>query len=146
MTKTHLKRAQIKEVFPKVLQNHLGIVTNACLEVGLDRSSYYKMRKLDGEFAAKCDEVIETTADFVESALLNRIRDGDTPSIIFYCKTKLKHRGYVERIETTGKDGAPLNPIQLSERDNEIIKRSLQRMQEKQSHVNKEADGNTSVH
>ena len=35
---------------------------------------------------------------------------------MFYLKTKGKHRGYVERNETTGKDGGPLS-IAVSPQD-----------------------------
>lgn len=34
----------------------------------------------------------------------------DASAVIFFLKTKGKHRGYVERSELTGKDGAPIAP------------------------------------
>ena len=41
----------------------------------------------------------ETAMDMVESKILEGIKDGNTAMIIFYAKTKMKHRGYVERQE-----------------------------------------------
>lgn len=38
----------------------------------------------------------------IEHALLNKISSGDTAAIFFYCKTKLKIRGYTERSEVAG--------------------------------------------
>ena len=39
------------------------------------------------------------------------MKEGDTTMIIFYAKTQMKDRGYTERQEITGKDGASLiNP------------------------------------
>lgn len=51
------------------------------------------------------DEATELTLDVAEAALINKIKDGDTTSIIFYLKTKGKKRGYSERHEITGSDG-----------------------------------------
>ena len=58
-------------------------------------------------------EASETTIDFVESQLLKNINEGDTTSIIFFLKTKAKHRGYVERQEISGANGAPLASVTI---------------------------------
>ena len=36
------------------------------------------------------------------------MKEGDTTMLIFYAKTQMKDRGYNERQEITGADGAPL--------------------------------------
>ncbi len=45
------------------------------------------------------DDIREARHDSVESALAGRIAAGDTTAIIFYLKTQVKQRGYVERQE-----------------------------------------------
>lgn len=99
---------KIKENFPELLKKSLGIVTNACKAANINRETYYSWRNKDPEFAAACDAAQEFTGDFVESKLLKLIDQEDTSAVIFYCKTKLKNRGYIERREQTGKDGAPV--------------------------------------
>ena len=37
--------------------------------------------------------------DIVEAKILSGIREGNTALMIFYAKTKLKNRGYIERQE-----------------------------------------------
>lgn len=112
---------KVKDRFPEILAEHLGIVTNACKAAGIGRRTYYNWREEDPEFAKACDDVSEQTIDFVESKLLENIRDGKEASQIFYLKTKAKHRGYVERTEHTGADGGPLR----AERSPEEVAREI---------------------
>lgn len=60
------------------------------------------------ELAAARDEAKETVDDWVESRMLKKIDDGDTTMMIFYAKTRMKNRGYVERQEVTGADGGAI--------------------------------------
>jgi hypothetical protein len=53
-------------------------------------------------------DVQETTLDVAESTLLTAMQKGNLTAAIFYLKTKGKHRGYVERVEQTGKNGGPI--------------------------------------
>lgn len=88
-----------KKAFLQALEKNLGIVTNTAKAVGIHRSTYYDWYAQDEDFAKAADEIQEVAVDFVESKLLKRISDEDTASILFYLKTKGKHRGYVERTE-----------------------------------------------
>tara|TARA_R100000353_G_C6454913_1_gene182298 strand:+ start:50 stop:403 length:354 start_codon:yes stop_codon:yes gene_type:complete len=89
----------IKKNLIQALEKSLGIVTTACKDVGCARSTFYKYYDNDKEFKKKVDNIENYTLDFVESQLHKKIKDGDTTSIIFYCKTKGKKRGYIERQE-----------------------------------------------
>lgn len=51
----------------------------------------------------------ERTGDMAEQKLFEAIKRGDFPAISLYLRTVHKHRGYVERQEVTGENGAPIN-------------------------------------
>ena len=75
-----------------------GYITQACRALGMSSSTVYKWKNQDEEFAAKLKEVRKVgrikTDDYVESKLIEKIKDGDTTAIIFYCKTRMRYRGY----------------------------------------------------
>lgn len=81
------------------LEASLGVVSTACKEAEVPRSTFYKWLKDDEEFKKSVEELQEVAVDTVESALFGQIRKGDTTAMIFYLKTKGKKRGYVERTE-----------------------------------------------
>lgn len=120
----------IKQEFPKVLQQSLGIISNACAHFDISRNTYYYWYNNDPEFAAACDEVHEYVGDFVEGKLLQKIETGDTTAIIFYCKTKLKNRGFIERVENTGADGSPLFDS-YTDTDAEMLESYIERKAER---------------
>lgn len=99
------------------LEEAHGIVTTACKNADVARSTFYQWCEMDKDFKAAVDSINDTAIDFVESKLFQKINgvtigkpDGEgnivtyevPPSdtaIIFYLKTKAKSRGYVERQE-----------------------------------------------
>lgn len=106
---TQNKTAASKEAFLTQLEQSFGLVATTCRKVGISRSTYYKWRKDDSQFADRADEVKELKKDAVEALILKKMKDGDTSMLIFYAKTQMKDRGYVERTEIVGKDGADLS-------------------------------------
>lgn len=92
----------------EALEEAHGIVSIACKNAGIGRTSFYNWKNDDSEFAAAVEEVNESAIDHVEGKLFNRIDDKDTTAIIFFLKTRAKKRGYVERQEHTGPDGESL--------------------------------------
>ena len=103
-----------KQMYLEALEKTMGIQTPARKMVGnLSPETVRQWREKDKDFAAKMDECKSMCGDFVESKLFQKINEGDTTAIIFYCKTKLKNRGYVERNELVGKDGEPLMKAKL---------------------------------
>lgn len=88
-----------KETILKALENSLGVVTVACKQADIPRSTYYKWLKEDEEFSQAVKEIENIALDFAESQLHTQMKDGSTSATIFYLKTKGKKRGYVERSE-----------------------------------------------
>jgi hypothetical protein len=93
------KIQQTKKALLKALEKSLGVVTQACSIVGVDRTTFYRYVKEDAEFAQAVKDVQNIALDFAESQLFKQIQDGNTTATIFYLKTKGKHRGYIEKIE-----------------------------------------------
>ena len=82
-----------------------GLVSYAAEILGCTRSTVYNyINDNDVCKEAKVDAK-EKKHDFVEGKLMELIKGGNVTAVIFYCKTQLKERGYVERQEITGADG-----------------------------------------
>ena len=57
----------------------------------------------------RIDSEREVAIDFAESQLMEKIKSGDTVSIIFFLKTQGRRRGYSERYQIEGNF-----PLQIS--------------------------------
>jgi|TARA_Y100000114_G_scaffold147396_1_gene159153 predicted DNA-binding transcriptional regulator AlpA len=101
------KSEHIKKGLIEALEKSLGVVTTACKQVGIGRTTFYNYYNEDKDFAKKVDEIENVALDFAESQLHKQIQDGSTAATIFLLKTRGKKRGYVERQEITGADGIP---------------------------------------
>lgn len=98
----------------------MPIVEIACKQVSIPRSTYYRWRKADQEFATKCDEAIEHSADIIndiaESQLIAAIKSKDMRAITFWLKHR--HAVYRNKLELSGKVEAKheLLPTEILER------------------------------
>jgi len=83
-----------------VIASKLGI--QICL---VDRylERYASAARVYGE---ECNRV----KDMIEAEIIHKCQEGDPRMLIFYAKTKMKERGYVERAEITGAEGDSLRP------------------------------------
>jgi hypothetical protein len=83
-------------------EKSLGVLKTACESSGMCRKTIWEWRKKYPEFDDACHECEEVALDFVESRMFKKIDKGGKGSealIIFYLKTKGKHRGYIEKQE-----------------------------------------------
>ena len=85
-----------KRLLIEAMVKSMGVVTQACKMANLDRGTFYNYYNSDPEFKKACDECQDIALDFVESRLMKQIESGDTTGIIFYLRTKGKHRGYLQ--------------------------------------------------
>lgn len=112
----------------KALQDAHGLQAAAARNLRVSRTTISNYIKDNPSVKAAYDDVNETTIDFVEGELLKNIRNGNIIAQIFYLKTKAKHRGYIERTELTGKEGAPLfdpstmKPTEIKARAESLLK------------------------
>ena len=88
--------------FLQILERSMGIVTTAAANYGINPSTHYEWCKKSPEYKEAAEAARHRVDDMVESALLKAIRAGETAAIIFYCKTRLKNRGYTEKVEIEG--------------------------------------------
>jgi len=76
-----------------------GIVTTACNNSGVSRSSFYVWIAEDPEFKKEVDDITEQAIDYVEGKLYQLIENEDTAATLFYLKTKGRKRGYQEKVD-----------------------------------------------
>jgi len=95
----------IKAKLLQELENSLGNITIACNNAGIkSRQTFYNYLKDDPDFKEQVDNIQEIAIDYTESQLFNLIKDQNPTAILFYLKTKGKHRGYVEKQEIESKN------------------------------------------
>jgi hypothetical protein len=82
-----------------------GLVSTAAKKLGVTRQAIQYRITENPDLRDFLKEVREANLDFAEEKLLERIRDGHPQCIIFFLRTLGKDRGYVERMEQTGKNG-----------------------------------------
>jgi hypothetical protein len=93
------RTVQSKKDFLKAFKQSLGIIAPAAKAANVGRRTVYDWLRDDPEFKKVFEEVKEDQKDFVESALLKKVKNEDTTAIIFYSKTQMKDRGYIEKTE-----------------------------------------------
>jgi len=95
--------------FLDLLKGCGGNISEVCKATGISRRTFYDWKEQYPEFRDGVEDVVEAVIDTVESALYKGILEGNVTAQIFFLKCRAKHRGYVERQEITGPDGAALN-------------------------------------
>lgn len=99
--KKALTTKQRQRLFLEALSKRLLNVSAACKVVGISRNTAYRWRDTCDAFKKEWDNVEEEFYDNIETAMFSKATiDKDTTMLIWLSKTKMKHRGYVEKTET----------------------------------------------
>jgi ribosome biogenesis protein Nip4 len=110
------RSAKLKKTkFKKLYESNMGNISKTCKAAGINRHTFYHWIKSDEKFKAEIEEIEEITKDDVEWTLGNLAKGipkfdengnfigwrlkPDTVALIWYSKTKMKDRGYVEKQE-----------------------------------------------
>lgn len=100
MSKTEERMEKNKKAFLEALRLNMGNVSKAMECTGIkSRTTHYNWLEEDADYKAEVDAINEANIDLAEGELMKNIKSGDTTSMIFFLKTKGKHRGYVEKVE-----------------------------------------------
>lgn len=99
--KKALTTKQKKRLFLNALSVRLLNVTAACKAIEISRNTVYRWRDEDDVFKKEWDNVAEEFYDSLETAMFTKATlEKDTTMLIWLSKTKMKHRGYIEKTET----------------------------------------------
>ncbi len=91
-----LKQAEFLRIFPKKLCN----ISKTCTAMSINRKTFYRWKESNPEFAQEVENTREGFYDDVENIVYEKIFiEKDTSVLIYFTKTRMKHRGYVERQE-----------------------------------------------
>ncbi len=101
-------RSLSEKVIAAALKATDGMVYLAADKLGREVSGIYRRIQHSPMLQAIIEQAEGKMLDTSETALKSAILKGEAWAICFSLKCKGKHRGYIERVEHTGRDGAPL--------------------------------------
>ncbi len=100
------------------------VVQICCEKLNISRSTYYRWREEDAEFAKQADtalaEGVALVNDMAESQLLSAIRDRNISSIFYWLNHR--HPAYSNKLEITAK----VKDTTLTAEQQELIQKALQ--------------------
>ena len=95
---------------PELIATHRGNVSAVARQLKMPRSSVHVIIQADPVLKQLLDDERERMLDNAEDRLGLAVDKGEAWAVCFTLKTQGKERGYSERQELTGKDGADLVP------------------------------------
>ena len=80
----------------KALNLTCGNVSEACKKISINRWTHYEWLKTDDQYKRDVKEIEEANKDWVEGKIKQHIENDNPTVTIFYAKTKMRDRGYIE--------------------------------------------------
>lgn len=121
-----LNRKAIKVEILENIKKSGGLLYISVKKAGIAYDTFLKWRKDDEQFNQDIykaqEEGSENILDVAEHGLFRSVHENDLKAIMYILNNKGRSRGYVPRIEATGKEGVPLIPANLGEIAKEIVK------------------------
>lgn len=120
--RTALRKYETSHVL-KAIEGTAGVKTVICRRLHCSRNTFDKYLHENSEIAKAYREEMETFGDVVESKLMKLIKDDPTDrasksihfqALKFFCRTKLRGRGYIERQEICHEDAPMMSEVDLS--------------------------------
>jgi hypothetical protein len=97
------------ETIQAQLRRTKGMVAICARQLGVERSTIYRRIQASPTLQETIREEREMMTDTAEMKLYQSIMAGDLGAVKYYLSNQGKNRGYVERQEHTGPDGASLS-------------------------------------
>lgn len=125
--KSKIKRDNKKQEIVKRLKKN-PVVQVACQNAGSSRSSYYRWRKQDKQFAKDCDKALaegrELISDMAESQLISAIKDKNLTAIIYWLKSNSKR--YATKVELDARHR--IEEFKLNKKQEKLIEEAIKKM------------------
>ena len=101
------RKYSVEQIIAALGESH-GMIAPAARSLGCSRDTIRRYLAEYEEIAQAIADEREATTDLAENKLRDAIIRGEAWAICFYLKCQGKSRGYVERGELTGTNGAPV--------------------------------------
>jgi hypothetical protein len=144
-TAVDIRQQQQKQMIIDQLRK-IPVVQLMVEKTGIGRTSYYRWRKEDKEFAKACDEAMEQGCtlvnDLAESQLISAIKDKDFPAIRFWLVNH--HPAYATKVQIN----ANINNIQeqLTPEQQQVVDEALRLLSLSESNEEPKGENKNETH
>ena len=100
-----------EKTFIEIYEKKAGNISETCKAMNIDRGTFYDWRDKHADFKQAVLDADEAKYDWVESQFFKRMQESSDTILIWYSKTQMKRRGYIERQEIAHQEVNNLDKI-----------------------------------